>query len=70
TFYEDLEVILGRLRDGQGTIGKLLVEEKIYDDMEDLVSDIKAHPWKLLNRPRREREPREGKDRGTAVSPR
>jgi len=44
--------ILGRIRDGEGTIGKLLVEEKIYKDLEELVADIKAHPWKLLNKPR------------------
>ena len=52
TFYDDLEVVMGRLRNGEGTIGKLLVEEKIYDDMEYFVSDIKAHPWKLLKRTR------------------
>ncbi len=46
--------IMNNLREGKGTIGKLLVEEKIYDDLEAFVSDIKAHPWKLLSKPRGE----------------
>jgi phospholipid/cholesterol/gamma-HCH transport system substrate-binding protein len=44
--------VMGRLRDGEGTIGKLLVEEKIYQDLEAFVEDIKKHPWKLLHKPR------------------
>lgn len=51
---DSVRVIVDRLKNGEGTIGKLLVEEKIYDDLEAFVADIKAHPWKLLNRPRGE----------------
>ena len=43
-------VIMQRLRDGEGTVGKLLVEEKIYHDLEAFVADIRAHPWKLLHK--------------------
>ncbi|RKY42255.1 MAG: hypothetical protein DRP85_03500 [Candidatus Makaraimicrobium thalassicum] len=50
TLYNDLSTIFGRLSKGEGTIGKLLVEEKVYDDLEGFVSDIKAHPWKLLRK--------------------
>ncbi|MDD5439737.1 MAG: MlaD family protein [Candidatus Omnitrophica bacterium] len=46
--------IVVRLKEGKGTIGKLLTEEKIYNDMEAFVADIKAHPWKLLSKPRGE----------------
>lgn len=45
-------VIMTRLKDGKGTIGKLLVEEKVYDDLEAFVEDIKKHPWKLLHKSR------------------
>jgi len=45
-------VVMDRLKKGEGTIGKLLVEETIYDDLEAFVADIKTHPWKLLNKPR------------------
>lgn len=71
--YNDLATIFGRIKDGEGTIGKLLTEEKIYDDLEDFVSDIKAHPWKLLSKPRRSKtssDEEDEEDRGTNVSPR
>ena len=45
-------VVMTRLKDGEGTVGKLLTEDKIYNDLEALVEDIKRHPWKLLNKPR------------------
>ena len=44
------KVVMGRLRDGEGTVGKLLKEDKIAKDLEAFVVDIKAHPWKLLKR--------------------
>ncbi len=49
---ESTNIVMGRLKEGKGTIGKLLVEEKIYNDLEAFVADIKAHPWKLLHKPR------------------
>ena len=49
---ESTNIVMGRLKEGKGTIGKLLVEEKIYHDLEAFVADIKAHPWKLLHKPR------------------
>ena len=53
-------VVLERLEKGQGTVGKLLTEEKIYDDLEAFVADIKAHPWKLLMRERERPEEKDG----------
>lgn len=47
-------IVMTRLSEGRGTIGKLLVEEKIYNDLEAFVADIRAHPWKLLNKSRGE----------------
>jgi phospholipid/cholesterol/gamma-HCH transport system substrate-binding protein len=46
-------VILTRLKDGEGTIGKLLVEEKFYNDLEGFMEDIRKHPWKLLHKPKK-----------------
>ncbi len=43
-------IVLGRLRDGEGTVGILLKDDKIAKDMEAFVADLKAHPWKLLKR--------------------
>ena len=44
------KIILGRLRDGEGSIGRLLANDKVAKDLEAFVADIKAHPWKLLKR--------------------
>lgn len=49
---DSVTVIVNRLKNGEGTIGKLLTEDKIYKDLEAFVEDIKNNPWKLLNRPR------------------
>lgn len=49
---ESVKVIVDRLKNGEGTIGKLLTKDKIYQDMEAFVEDIKNNPWKLLNKPR------------------
>jgi len=43
-------IVLGRMRDGEGSIGRLLKNDQIAKDLEDFVKDIKAHPWKLLKR--------------------
>ena len=51
---DSVTVIVERLRKGEGTIGKLLTEDKIYNDLEAFVEDIKKHPWKLLSKPRGE----------------
>ena len=44
------KIVMARLRDGEGTIGRLLKEDKMAKDLEAFVADIKAHPWKLLKR--------------------
>ncbi|PIU42129.1 MAG: hypothetical protein COS99_01900 [Candidatus Omnitrophica bacterium CG07_land_8_20_14_0_80_42_15] len=49
-------VVMDRLKEGKGTFGKLLVEEKIYNDLEAFVADLKSHPWKLLYKPRGQNE--------------
>jgi len=49
-----VNVIMKRLEEGQGTAGKFLVDEKLYDNLEELTADIKAHPWKLLHKPKGE----------------
>lgn len=56
-------VVVERLKKGEGTVGKLLVEEKIYNDLEGFVADIKAHPWKLLHKEKEKSAPAE-QDKG------
>jgi len=49
---DSVKTVVDRLKNGQGTVGKLLTEDKIYKDLEAFVEDIKNNPWKLLNKPR------------------
>jgi len=53
-----LKVVLARLENGEGTIGKLLTEETVYEDVSDLVSDLKANPWKLLKKTKEKKRSR------------
>ncbi len=43
-------IVLGRIRDGEGSFGRLLKDDKVAKDLEEFVADIKAHPWKLFKR--------------------
>jgi len=47
-----LNGIAGQIRQGQGTIGRLLTQDDIYRDLQAFVADVKSHPWKLLYRPK------------------
>jgi len=40
------------LKEGRGTLGKLITDDSIYTNLDDLTSDLKGNPWKLLYRPK------------------
>ena len=40
------------LKEGRGTLGKLITDASIYNNLDDLTSDLKGNPWKLLYRPK------------------
>jgi len=37
-----------RIRNQEGTLGKLIYNDEIYNQLEALVTDVRKHPWKLL----------------------
>lgn len=49
---EQANEVMAKIRQGEGTIGRLLTQDDIYRDLQDIVADIKVHPWKLLYRPK------------------
>ncbi len=60
---DSINYVLEKVKAKEGTIGKLLMEDKIYKDLEEItagikemVEDIKRHPWKLLQKPKESRE--------------
>jgi phospholipid/cholesterol/gamma-HCH transport system substrate-binding protein len=44
----DLSQVTAGLRRGEGTLGALLLDRELYDDLRELVLDLKSHPWKAL----------------------
>lgn len=47
--------VMEKLDSGEGTVGKLLSDEALYQEIEAFVKDIKRHPWKLLKKGKEEK---------------
>ena len=44
----DASAITQGIAMGRGTAGQLLVDQEIYDDLKEMLRDLKRHPWKML----------------------
>lgn len=44
----DVEAVVARVRRGEGTVGALLMDEEVYDDLKELLRDLKHNPWKFF----------------------
>jgi phospholipid/cholesterol/gamma-HCH transport system substrate-binding protein len=44
----DAQAIVTHIKSGKGTVGALVMDEEIYDDMQEMVRDLKHNPWKFL----------------------
>ncbi len=42
--------VMKKLEQGEGTIGKFLTDEAVYNNIEEFTDDIRRHPWKLLRK--------------------
>jgi phospholipid/cholesterol/gamma-HCH transport system substrate-binding protein len=54
---QDLGDIISSVREGEGTVGKLVTDEELYDNLNamiknlrELSADVKEHPWKLFRK--------------------
>lgn len=45
---DNLNTTITKIKSGEGTIGRLLTDDKIYQELEALVVDLRKHPWKLF----------------------
>jgi len=45
-----LKNILSKIECGEGTIGKLVNSEELYDEINAFIEDIEANPWKLFRK--------------------
>ena len=52
TLGERLNLAMMYAESGEGNLGKLLYDEDLYQRMVLFVDDLRAHPWKLLVRPK------------------
>ncbi len=48
TTLSDAQSIMTHMKRGEGTVGALLMDEAIYDDVQEMLRDIKHNPWKLF----------------------
>jgi phospholipid/cholesterol/gamma-HCH transport system substrate-binding protein len=48
TLASDAQQMVTRVKNGEGTAGALLADEALYDDISELVRDLKHNPWKIL----------------------
>ena len=37
-----------QVESGEGSIGAFLKDEELYDDLRELIRDLKHNPWKLI----------------------
>ncbi|HKQ69451.1 MAG TPA: MlaD family protein [Polyangiaceae bacterium] len=44
----DAQAIVAHIRKGNGSIGALVMDEQLYDDVQELARDLKHNPWKFF----------------------
>lgn len=44
----DAQAMVAHIKRGKGTVGALLMDEAIYDDIQEMLRDLKHNPWKLF----------------------
>lgn len=44
----DAQAIVTHVKTGKGTVGALVMDEQVYDDVQEMVRDLKHNPWKFL----------------------
>ena len=52
---ERLNVAMVYAESGEGNLGRLLFDDDLYQRMVMFVEDLRAHPWKLLVRPKQQK---------------
>ncbi|NLY94823.1 MAG: MCE family protein [Myxococcales bacterium] len=44
----DAKAMVSHIRQGRGTVGAILMDEAMYDDIQEMLRDLKHNPWKLF----------------------
>ncbi len=48
TAADDAQAMITHVRQGRGTVGALLMDEQLFDDLQEMVRDLKHNPWKFF----------------------
>jgi phospholipid/cholesterol/gamma-HCH transport system substrate-binding protein len=52
---DNINVGVSRIMNKEGTLGKFLYDEALYNNLDALIIDIKNNPWKLFVKPKEKR---------------
>lgn len=44
----DAKTITGHIKRGRGSVGALVMDEQLFDDLQELARDLKHNPWKFF----------------------
>ncbi len=44
----DAQAMVAHVKRGKGTVGALLMDEALYDDLQEMLRDLKHNPWKFF----------------------
>ena len=44
----DAQALVDRVKAGKGTVGALVMDEALYDDLQEMLRDLKHNPWKFF----------------------
>jgi len=44
----DAQALVAHVKRGKGTIGALVMDEAVYDDLQEMLRDLKHNPWKFF----------------------
>lgn len=49
---EELKGLVRDVKNSEGTVGRLLYDDSLYQRTQEFIEDLKQHPWKLLYKPK------------------
>jgi phospholipid/cholesterol/gamma-HCH transport system substrate-binding protein len=44
----DAQAVMAHVKRGEGTVGALVMDEAIYDALQELLRDLRHNPWKFF----------------------
>jgi len=44
----DAQALISHVKRGKGTVGALVMDEALYDDLQEMLRDLKHNPWKFF----------------------